>query len=79
MTRYWWNLILMSCNIPEKFRNKDFVNAVGMDVQMSVDSLNSIFIDTRGLKLNLKEVKGFFVVHYNHQEVLVDSLPIPFF
>lgn len=61
-------------NIPEKFRNKDFVNAVGMDVQMSVDSLNSIFIDTRGLKLNLKEVKmDSLFVHVNHQEVLVDS------
>lgn len=55
-------------NIPEKFRNKDFVNAVGMDVQMSVDSLNSIFIDTRGLKLNLKEVKmDSLFVHVNHQ------------
>lgn len=61
-------------NIPEKFRNKDFVNAVGMDVQMSVDSLNSLFIDTRGLKLNLKEVKmDSLFVHVIHQEVLVDS------
>lgn len=61
-------------NIPEKFRNKSYVYAVGMDVQMSVDSLNSFFIDTRGLKLNLKEAKmDSLFVHVIHQEVLLDS------
>lgn len=61
-------------NTPKKFRNKDYIYATGMDIQMSVDSLNSFFINTRGLKLNLKEMKmDSLFVHVIHQEVLLDS------
>jgi hypothetical protein len=61
-------------NIPKKFRKEDYMYATGIDVQMSVDSLNSIFINTQGLKLNLKEVKmDSLFVHAIYQKVLLDS------
>ena len=61
-------------NIPKKFRNKDYMYATGIDVQMSVDSLNSLFINTQGLRLNLKEVKmDSLFVHAIYQKVLLDS------
>ena len=60
-------------NIPKKFRNKDYMYATGIDVQMSVDSLNSLFINTQGLRLNLKEVKmDSLFVHAIYQKVLLD-------
>lgn len=61
-------------NIPEKFRDKNFVYVSGVNVQMFADSLNSLFIYTHGLKLNLKEAKmDSLFVHVIHQEVLLDS------
>lgn len=61
-------------NIPAKFRDRDNIYAVGMDVQLSVDSLSSLLFYTQGLKMNLKEVKmDSLFVHVLHQEVLLDS------
>lgn len=61
-------------NIPEKYREKGYINALGMDVQMSVDSLNSILLYTNGINLNLKEVKmDSLFVHVLRQDVLLDS------
>lgn len=61
-------------NIPAKFLDRDNIYAVGMDVQLSVDSLNSLLFYTNGLKMNLKKVKmDSLFVHALHQEVLLDS------
>lgn len=61
-------------NIPEKYRGKNYLNAVEMDVQMSVDSLNSILLYTNGINLNLKEVRmDSLFVHVLRQDVLLDS------
>ena len=61
-------------NIPAKFRDRDNIYATGMDVQLSVDSLNSLLFYTNGLKMNLKKVKmDSLFVHVLHQKVLLDS------
>lgn len=67
-------LDLSNGNIPEKFRDRDNIYAVGMDVQLSVDSLNSLLSYTHGIKMNLKKVKmDSLFVYALHQEVLLDS------
>ena len=56
------------------YPKNDYMYATGIDVQMSVDSLNSLFINTQGLRLNLKEVKmDSLFVHAIYQKVLLDS------
>ena len=67
-------LDLSNGNIAAKFRDRGNIYATGMDVQLSVDSLNSLLFYANGLKMNLKKVKmDSLFIYALHQEVLLDS------
>lgn len=61
-------------NMQKKYRDRDYLFATGFDVNLTVDSLVSIFADVEGLKLNLKglETDSLFVCG-NRYNILLDS------
>ena len=61
-------------NIPERLQHKDYIFAVGFDVNLAMDSLNSIITDAEGLKLSLKDLgTDSLFVRGDHYNISLDS------
>lgn len=61
-------------NIPEKLQHKDYIFAIGFDVNLAVDSLTGIITDVEGLKLSLKGVgTDSLSIRGKRYNILLDS------
>lgn len=61
-------------NVPEKFRDRDYISVAGFDVSLAVDSLTGIIVGEEGLRFKLIDVEtDSLFVRGNRYNILLDS------